>query len=66
VGVVHLRGREAPAALLYADSGRIEVVAIKRFNVVNDVDVPAPVAASPAPAAPSDADVAANPAPAGR
>ncbi len=64
VGVVHLRGTEPPAASLYADAGRIEVVAIKRFNVVNDVDVAPPVAADQAPAAAGDAAVAANPAPA--
>jgi len=64
VGVVHLRGNEAPAAMLYADAGRVEVVVIKRFNVVNDVDAtPAVVAAPPVP---NDADVAANPAPAGQ
>lgn len=63
VGIVHLRPGEAPAAVLYADAGRIEVVAIKRFNVVNDVDAPPAIAAEPTP---SDADVAANPTTDGR
>lgn len=60
VGIVHLRGNEPPAALLYADAGRIEVVAIKRFNVVNDVDETPPMAAAEPP--PGDAAVASNPA----
>ncbi len=64
VGVVHLRGTEAPAAALYADAGRVEVVAIKRFSVVNDVDAPPPVAETPA--APEGETIAANPAPARR
>lgn len=64
VGVVHLRGIETPSATLYADAGRVEVVAIKRFSVINDVDAAPPVAE--APAVPSDADVAANPAQAGQ
>ncbi len=63
VGIVHLRGAEPPAAVLYADAGRIEVVAIKRFNVVNDVD-DAPAIAIDDSAPPSDAAVASNPAPA--
>mgnify|MGYP001161988925 FL=1 len=64
VGVVHLRGAEPPSATLYADAGRIEVVAIKRFNVINDVDVPPPVAEAPPES--TDETVAANPQPAGR
>lgn len=63
VGVVHLRAAEAPAAMLYADAGRVEVVAIKRFSVVDDVDAPPPVAE--APPSVDGANVAANPQPAG-
>ena len=64
VGIVHLRDAEPAAAMLYADAGRIEVVAIKRFNVVNDVDDAPPVAEGPA--TPGDDTVASNPQPAGR
>ena len=64
VGIVQLRRQEAPTALLYADAGRVEVVAIKRFNVVNDVD-DAPLVAEEPPK-PTDADIAANPVGPGR
>lgn len=63
VGIVRLRGPDAPAALLYADAGRVEVVAIKRFNVINDVDDPPLVSEEQQP---SDADIAANPVSTGR
>lgn len=66
VGVVRLRNDESPAAVLYADAGRVEVVVIKRFNVINDVDEAQPISETKPEPQPGDAAVAANPAPADR
>jgi len=64
VGIVTLTA-DGPAARLYADIARVEVVALKRYEFLNDVDMPqlpppqiAPVVIPEAPA------VAANPGPA--
>jgi rod shape-determining protein MreC len=63
VGVVRLRPDGTAAAALYADIARVEVVALKRYEFINDVDVPPlPVPDLPTPAAPlPEPAVAANP-----
>jgi rod shape-determining protein MreC len=64
VGVVTLKG-DAPAARLYADIARIEVVALKRYEFLDDVDVPSlPPPVFPDPVFPEEPDVASNPIPA--
>lgn len=64
VGVVSLSG-DAPAARLYADIARVEVVALKRYEFLDDVDVPAlPPPVFPEAVFPEEPDIAANPTPA--
>ncbi|MBL9010942.1 MAG: rod shape-determining protein MreC [Alphaproteobacteria bacterium] len=66
VGVVRARADGSAVAALYADIARVEVVALKRYEVINDVDVPPlPMPDLPLPAALPETPVASNPAPAG-
>jgi rod shape-determining protein MreC len=64
VGIVTLGG-DTPSARLYADIARVEVVALKRYEFLNDVDVPSlPPPVFSKPAFPEEPAVAANPTPA--
>jgi rod shape-determining protein MreC len=64
VGVVTLKDK-SPAARLYADIARVEVVALKRYEFQDDLDIPAlPPPEFETPVFPAEGDaVAANPAP---
>ena len=65
VGVVRLREGDAPAAILYADIARVEVVALKRYHFIDDVDVPVlPAPDVDAPAVQDEPAIASNPVPA--
>jgi rod shape-determining protein MreC len=62
VGVVRLRQGDAPAASLYADIARVEVVALKRYHFIDDVDVPVlPVPEVQDPATQDEPAIASNP-----
>jgi rod shape-determining protein MreC len=62
VGVLRIRADGHLNALLYSDVARIDVVAIKRYDFLNDVDVPAlPMADLPGPVSLPDPAIAANP-----
>ena len=63
VGVVRVREDGGAVAALYADIARVEVVALKRYEFINDVDVPTlPVPDIPPPAEQPEPAVASNPA----
>ena len=63
VGVVRLRPDGSAIAALYADIARVEVVALKRYEVINDVDLPPlPEPDLPGPVPLPETPVAANPA----
>ncbi len=65
IGVVRLRGEQPPVAALYADIARVEVVALKRYEFIDDVDMPvlSPPTFPKARPAPEDPAIASNPTP---
>lgn len=62
VGVVKLTPDGDPSAVLYADIARVEVVALKRYEFINDVDLPkAPPLVLSTPVPQEEPTVASNP-----